>query len=1132
MTDIFRFVVYTLAICFSCSTVAQSQLVGTPISTKSPYESKLDNMLRSYDIYQMDINREALSQNLKGQLKIQLGKRNINLSTYNDNLLVSYKSEVSMPIFLGGSASQGGQVSLTINDNFIYGFVYVGGEQLFIEPLWYLIKEAPRDQYIVYNVSQVIEDKEHVCGVTESDEKIKEYASLRSITECKLMEMAIANTDDMITKYGNVTGATNHNLGVLNNVQTHYRSEFDKNFEFEVIAHYLPTSSAQNPLEPNTSSTDAGVLLSRFRDWAQGPGFAGGGDTGGSTGGFGIDYHIASLWTDRNIQFNGNGGVVGLAYTPGWHNLLEDYTSSAPTIAAMVTHEIGHNFSANHDASGSNYIMAPSVTVTGNWSSVSRTAMNNRLNSQSYLDNCSTAGAPVANFFQESIAVCSGSTIAFEDQSQYGATRTWEFFGGSPSTSTEEKPSVIYNTPGLYAVKLTSTNSAGSDTFFGYVDIESAPTNSCTPSGGNGGNGGINLVSLNNLNNSTTTTGLYDDFSCDYVASVETDTDYDLVVGVENVSRLRYFVDYNNDGDFNDTDEASNMYSFSGNGNLGLTFSTPSSPIEQTILRLRIIVSTVNIGADGCDSPSTGQVEDYGLYFPVAQVLGCTDPTANNHNPNATIDDGSCTTGSSMTWYRDLDGDAYGDPNNTTTATTQPSGYVSDSSDCNDNNANAFPGNNESCDGIDNDCDGQIDENATNTYFADADGDGYGNPASSTQACSTPSGYVSNSSDCDDNNANTFPGNTEICDGIDNDCNGQIDENVTNTYYADADGDGYGNPASSTQACSTPSGYVSNSSDCDDNNANAFPGNTEVCDGIDNDCNGQVDETGNSTFFLDNDGDGYGDSNSSIVDCTPPGGYVTNSADCDDNDANNFPGNIEICDGKDNDCDGQVDENVTNTFYEDNDGDGFGDPSSSLQACSTPSGYVSNNSDCDDNDANVYPGNTEICGDGIDNNCNGQSDEGCGSNSTCDGAILVINHITQSSYHAQVGIISSATVSSASNILFTAGEFIDLQAGFEVIQGTDFEARIESCSSAQAGTISKNGFDDTEEGIAESFNADDNINATIISINDIEQMGGYLKVSDISEFLQTASKSLNKGTYRLVVNDMKKEVTLDIVVIK
>ncbi len=128
------------------------------------------------------------------------------------------------------------------------------------------------------------------------------------------------------------------------------------------------------------------------------------------------------------------------------------------------------------------------------------------------------------------------------------------------------------------------------------------------------------------------------------------------------------------------------------------------------------------------------------------------------------------------------------------------------------------------------------------TFYADADGDTYGNLNSTVQACSAPSGYVNNSTDCNDANAAVHPGAPEVCNNIDDNCNNQIDEGVKITFYADADNDTYGNLNSTTQACSAPSGYVSNSTDCNDANAAIHPGASDVCNGIDDNCNNQIDE--------------------------------------------------------------------------------------------------------------------------------------------------------------------------------------------------------------------------------------------------------------------------------------------------
>ena len=116
----------------------------------------------------------------------------------------------------------------------------------------------------------------------------------------------------------------------------------------------------------------------------------------------------------------------------------------------------------------------------------------------------------------------------------------------------------------------------------------------------------------------------------------------------------------------------------------------------------------------------------------------------------------------------------------------------------------------------------------------DPDGDGY----VPTNACG-----FGQMGDCDDNNAAIHPGAAEICNGIDDNCNGQTDEGVQTTFYQDSDNDSYGNAAVTQTACSAPTGYVSNSTDCNDNNPAINPGAAEVCgNNIDDNCNGQVDE--------------------------------------------------------------------------------------------------------------------------------------------------------------------------------------------------------------------------------------------------------------------------------------------------
>ena len=341
-------------------------------------------------------------------------------------------------------------------------------------------------------------------------------------------------------------------------------------------------------------------------------------------------------------------------------------------------------------------------------------------------------------------------------------------------------------------------------------------------------------------------------------------------------------------------------------------------------------------------------------YNPGATESDCADP--NDYNCDGSVG------------YNDGDGDGY-----------------AACEECDDGDSAVNPGATEVCDGQDNDCNGVVDgadASDTSTFYADSDGDGYGDPSLSTQDCSAPSGFVADDTDCDDGVYAVNPGATEVCDGLDNDCDGLIDgSDVDNppTWYTDSDGDGYGDASTGVSDCTQPSGTVSDGTDCDDADADINPGATEVCDGTDNDCNGNTDGTDAAdarTWYYDGDGDGQGDANSSTLGCTRPSGYRNNANDCDDTNSTIYLGAPEHCDGVDEDCDGVADNDAVDAsvWYDDLDGDGYGDPEVSTADCNQPTGTVADDTDCDDGDAAVNPGATEICN-FIDDDCTGVDDD-------------------------------------------------------------------------------------------------------------------------------------------------------------
>lgn len=285
---------------------------------------------------------------------------------------------------------------------------------------------------------------------------------------------------------------------------------------------------------------------------------------------------------------------------------------------------------------------------------------------------------------------------------------------------------------------------------------------------------------------------------------------------------------------------------------------------------------------------------------------------------------------------------------------------------------------------------------ATTTYYVDCDGDGIAALGAETQsACTEPAASscggawvitapTAATADCNDTRADVHPGATEVCDGVDSDCDGQTDEDGLTTFYRDSDGDGHGNPTATMSTCSAPANYVVAGDDCNDASNAIYPGRAETCDGLDNNCNSATDEGVQSTYYRDADGDAHGNAGMTTMACTAPSGYVASSDDCNDASVAIYPGHAEVCDGVDNNCNNATDEGVQTTYYLDLDADGYGTASVPIMACAPPAGYTTNTADCNDNSELVNPGAVEQCFNSVDDNCSGAQDEGARCNMDCN----------------------------------------------------------------------------------------------------------------------------------------------------
>ena len=349
-------------------------------------------------------NSKSISQEMIS-LTLELGDLEFTLDLFEDDLLsnelISEMMEkgLSPPITYEGYTSIGQRTRLTINEDFIYGFIEKNEITYYIEPASFTDKSAVSNAFIIYDGEAAMElnaqDQDHMCGYTEPITKsIKErvhQVPQPSSMACRGLKIAIASDHTMYAEYDNDENLVNsHNMGVLSNVQGDYDGSGSGAFDIElqVVAMYNATIASENPY--NTTGTDAGVMLNEFRSWSIGGGFGSSATPhmqgGGSASG------LAVLWSNKNITYGGSSSVVGLASTPGNHSVLEDYggqnnNGSGSGLRVLQSHEMGHNLSYGHDTngtcSGGSCIMWPSIQNTSTWSSASITAINNNLNGRS-----------------------------------------------------------------------------------------------------------------------------------------------------------------------------------------------------------------------------------------------------------------------------------------------------------------------------------------------------------------------------------------------------------------------------------------------------------------------------------------------------------------------------------------------------------------------------------------------------------------------------------------------------------------------------------------------------------------------------------------------------------------------------
>ena len=367
---------------------AQSLVLGGQKNLDFKTNDLLANKFSAFDVFYIDsksLSQSLTSRGFNKELFLDLGvalKGNVHIESYNmksqDHVLLK---EVNGKIektkeresfnYRGHFWDDPEDVfSLTVTDNFIFGFFIKDDEHWMIEPVSNFGDNLAPDTYVVYNAKNVKYTTEHKCGVETTSEKLDQSVEQRNLllgtNNCTYqIELAIASDWTMSQNKGGTANTNTFVDAVMNNVQLLYDTEFQDSLKFVIVAHYVSSSASDGLERTITSSNDANTILSNFSDW-------------GEAGNFGVTFDLGQFWTKRDFA----GSTIGLAYvgaicTSSKYHVLQEWSGNNTnyTLQVMAAHEIGHNLNLSHDVS-SGFIMSPSVASTSTWSPVSLSTLN------------------------------------------------------------------------------------------------------------------------------------------------------------------------------------------------------------------------------------------------------------------------------------------------------------------------------------------------------------------------------------------------------------------------------------------------------------------------------------------------------------------------------------------------------------------------------------------------------------------------------------------------------------------------------------------------------------------------------------------------------------------------------------